>query len=50
MMVSTSGRIAPHIEFSGWKVIEEDPFFIPETKEDIEEWGDLATFKNYAKS
>lgn len=50
IMASTSGRIGPHIEFAGWKIIEEDPFFIPVTKEDVEEWGEEATFKNYAKS
>merc|ERR1719152_245427 len=49
VMTMTSGRIVPHVEFNSWKIIEEDPFFVPRTQEEIEEWGDAFLNKNYTK-
>ena len=31
MMIATSGRVIPELKFSGWKMIEEDPFYEPKT-------------------
>ena len=50
MRTETSGRITPHIEFYNWAILEEDPFYVPVTKEDQEEHGDEGTVKrNFAK-
>lgn len=36
--------------FSHWRVLEEDPFFIPRTEEELEEHGDGASLvKNVAR-
>jgi hypothetical protein len=36
------------MSFEGWSVIENDPFFVPVTKEEIEEHGEGLNQKNYA--
>ncbi|MDP2437632.1 MAG: hypothetical protein Q8P67_17965 [archaeon] len=29
----------PSLVFSGWRILPEDPFFVPETEEELEEFG-----------
>ena len=35
----TSGLAAPQFSFGGWKMVEQDPFWIPTTEEEIEDIG-----------
>ncbi|KAK9118336.1 hypothetical protein Scep_016429 [Stephania cephalantha] len=39
----TSGASSGLFVLSHWKVLEEDPFFVPKTEEEIEEYGDGAS-------
>ncbi|KAF9624412.1 hypothetical protein IFM89_011337 [Coptis chinensis] len=36
----TSGACSTLLVFSHWETLEEDPFFVPKTEEEIEEFGD----------
>ncbi|RLN06933.1 hypothetical protein C2845_PM11G07100 [Panicum miliaceum] len=36
----TSGAASAHLAFSHWECISQDPFFTPQTREEIEEFGD----------
>lgn len=33
VMKVTSGRIVPHLEFDCWQILDEDPLYVPTTKE-----------------
>uniref|UniRef100_A0A914MH88 Tr-type G domain-containing protein n=1 Tax=Meloidogyne incognita TaxID=6306 RepID=A0A914MH88_MELIC len=35
----SSGKASAQLEFSGWQLIEEDPFWEPSTEEEMEEFG-----------
>lgn len=35
----TSGAASPHLVFSHWEILDVDPFYVPTTKEEIEEFG-----------
>jgi len=56
-MIATSGRVIPELKFSGWKMIEEDPFYEPKTIDvskilswltfqEVEEHGEKMFIKN----
>lgn len=45
----TSGMAHPQLIFAGWQVLDEDPFWIPSTEEELEELGDKADKENKAK-
>jgi len=50
MWRKTSGVVNPQLEFDTWRIIEEDPFYIPETEEEMEEWGETGIVHNFAKN
>jgi ribosome assembly protein 1 len=50
LRVKTSGLAMPQLSFSHWEMIEQDPFWIPTTEEELEQFGDKADFENKAKS
>ncbi|GAB5367117.1 hypothetical protein AAMO2058_001201700 [Amorphochlora amoebiformis] len=41
----TSGMASPQLMFSHWEIIPEDPFFVPVTDEEKEEFGSAAVLK-----
>lgn len=45
----TSGAANPQLVFSGFEVLDEDPFWVPTTEEELEELGELADRENIAK-
>lgn len=45
----TSGAANPQLVFSGFEVLDEDPFWVPTTKEELEELGETADKENVAK-
>lgn len=45
----TSGLASPHIEFSHFEVIDIDPYWEPQTQEELLLFGDKADFENQAK-
>lgn len=49
LRVKTSGLAMPQLSFSHWETLEEDPYWIPRTEEELEQFGDKADFVNKAK-
>lgn len=45
----TSGLASPHIQFSHFEVIDIDPYWEPETEEELLLYGDKADTENQAK-
>lgn len=45
----TSGLAMPQLVFSHWEVFDLDPFWVPTTKEEMEQYGDKADFVNTAR-
>ena len=45
----TAGRVVPQLMFSHWDVLDEDPYWVPTTEEELEEFGAEANVDNYAK-
>ncbi|XP_063701820.1 elongation factor-like GTPase 1 [Culicoides brevitarsis] len=45
----TSGLAMPQLIFSHWKVLEMDPYWVPTTKEEIEQYGDKADSVNVVR-
>jgi ribosome assembly protein 1 len=45
----TSGAASPQLIFQGFEVLEEDPFWVPFTEDDLEDLGELADRENVAK-
>lgn len=45
----TSGAAQPQLIFSGWEVLDQDPFWVPKTAEELEDLGDKADKENVAK-
>lgn len=48
LRIQTQGASNTQLEMSRWAVIEADPFFVPTTKEEIEEYGKEVGGKNIA--
>ena len=48
LRIATSGAAMAYITMSHWAVIEDDPFFKPTTKEEVEEHGAQAVRRNVA--
>jgi len=46
----TGGVTNPLLFFSHWEVINEDPFFVPTTEEELEEFGSEDRSHNYVKA
>ena len=49
MRKRTSGAAQPQLVFAGFEVLEEDPFWVPFTEDDLEDLGELADKENVAK-
>ncbi|EON69497.1 elongation factor EF-2 [Coniosporium apollinis CBS 100218] len=45
----TSGAAQPQLVFQGFEMLDEDPFWVPFTEEDLEDLGELADRENVAK-
>ncbi len=45
----TSGAAQPQLIFSGWEALDEDPFWVPATAEELEDLGEKADRENIAK-
>ncbi|KAJ5802761.1 uncharacterized protein N7503_005211 [Penicillium pulvis] len=45
----TSGAAQPQLIFSGFEALDEDPFWVPATEEELEDLGELADRENVAK-
>ncbi|KAH8653502.1 elongation factor Tu GTP binding domain-containing protein [Xylariales sp. PMI_506] len=49
MRKRTSGAAQPQLIFTGYEVLDEDPFWQPFTEDDLEDLGELADKENVAK-
>lgn len=49
MRKRTSGAASPQLIFQGFEMLDEDPFWVPHTEEDLEDLGELADRENVAK-
>lgn len=45
----TSGAAQPQLIFSGWEILDIDPFWVPQTAEELEDLGEKADKENLAK-
>ena len=45
----TSGAASPQLIFSGYEMLDEDPFWVPFTEEELEDLGEIADRENMAK-
>lgn len=45
----TSGAASPQLIFSGYEMLDEDPFWVPFTEDELEDLGELADRDNVAK-
>lgn len=45
----TSGAAAPQLVFEGFEVLDEDPFWVPTTEEELEDYGEKGDRDNVAK-
>lgn len=45
----TSGVAQPQLIFAGFEALDEDPFWVPATEEELEDLGELADKENVAK-
>ena len=45
----TSGAAAPQLRFAGFEALDEDPFWVPRTEDELEDLGDKADRENVAK-
>jgi ribosome assembly protein 1 len=45
----TSGAASPQLIFQGFEILDEDPFWVPFTEDDLEDLGELADKENVAK-
>ena len=49
MRKRTSGAAAPQLRFAGFEPLDEDPFWVPNTEDELEDLGELADKENVAK-
>jgi ribosome assembly protein 1 len=45
----TSGAAAPQLVFEGFEMLDEDPYWVPFTEEELEDLGEKADKENVAK-
>lgn len=45
----TSGAASPQLVFSGFEMLDEDPFWVPTTEEELEDLGEKADKENLAR-
>lgn len=49
LMKKTSGIALPQLIFDGFTAIDQDPFWIPKTEEELEDFGEKADKENLAR-
>jgi ribosome assembly protein 1 len=49
ILTRTSGYSSPQLRFSGFEKIDQDPFWTPQTEEELEDLGEVADRENVAK-
>lgn len=49
MRKRTSGAASPQLIFQGFEMLDEDPFWVPNTEEEMEDLGELADKENVAR-
>lgn len=49
MRKRTAGLASPQLKFEGFEILDEDPFWVPRTEEEMEDLGELADRENIAK-
>jgi len=49
MRKRTSGAAQPQLIFAGYEVLDEDPFWVPFTEDDLEDLGEFGDRENVAK-
>ncbi|GAO18277.1 hypothetical protein UVI_02023120 [Ustilaginoidea virens] len=49
MRKRTSGAAQPQLVFAGFEILDQDPFWVPFTEDDLEDLGELADRENVAK-
>jgi ribosome assembly protein 1 len=49
MRKRTSGAAQPQLIFTGFEILDEDPFWVPFTEDDLEDLGELADRENVAR-
>lgn len=45
----TSGAASPQLVFHGYEILDQDPFWVPTTEEELEDLGEKADRENIAK-
>lgn len=45
----TSGDALPELDFNGFSILDQDPFWVPTTSDEIEDLGEKADRENLAK-
>lgn len=45
----TSGAASPQLVFKGYETLDQDPFWVPTTEEELEDLGEKADKENIAK-
>ena len=49
LLKSTSGAAQPQLLFHGFEVLDEDPFWVPQTEEELEDFGTLGDRERWSK-
>jgi len=49
MRKRTSGAAQPQLIFAGFEILDEDPFWVPFTEDDLEDLGEFGDKENVAK-
>lgn len=49
LLKSTSGAAQPQLRFHGFEVLDEDPFWVPQTEEELEDFGTLGDRERWSK-
>jgi len=49
LLKRTSGAASPQLIFNGFQTLDQDPFWVPTTEEELEDLGDKADRENLAK-
>jgi ribosome assembly protein 1 len=49
MRKRTAGLASPQLKFEGFEILDEDPFWVPTTEEEMEDLGEFGDKENVAK-
>jgi ribosome assembly protein 1 len=49
MRKRTAGLAQPQLKFAGFEILDEDPFWVPRTEEEMEDLGEFGDKENIAK-